>query len=80
MGNSEKSKTRMQIFVRKFQDATNWCMTDYIKCSIRAKPNHFILDIGTNDLNSNEPPDKIAKPITDLIWNLKNLMSVSRQL
>ena len=55
-------------------------MTDYIKCLIRAKPNHFILDIGTNDLNSNEPPDKIAKPITDFIWNLKNLMLVSRQL
>ena len=37
-----------------------------MKPSIRAKPNHFILHVGINDLNSNRPPDETAKNIIDL--------------
>ena len=44
----------------------------YIKPSIRARPNHFIFHVGTNDLNSNRPPDKIAKAIIDLASELKS--------
>ena len=39
---------------------------------IQAKPNHFILHVGTNDLNSNRPPDKIAIAIIDLASELKS--------
>ena len=40
--------------------------------SIRAKPNHFILHVGINDLNSNIPPDENAKVIIDLASELKS--------
>ena len=70
MGNSEKTKTRMQTFVRTFQRATNHCMADYMKPSTRVKPNHFILHVGANDLNSNRPLDKNAKTIINLASEL----------
>ena len=44
-------------------------MADYIKPSIRAKPNHFIFQV---DLNSNRPQDEIAKTIIDLASELKS--------
>ena len=47
-------------------------MTDYMEPSIRAKPNHFILHVGINDLNSNIPADEIAKVIIDLASELKS--------
>ena len=47
-------------------------MADYKKPSIRAKPKYFILHFGTNDLNSNRPPDKIANTIIDLASELKS--------
>ena len=46
-------------------------MTDYMKPTIQAKPNHFIFHVGTNDLNSNRPPDEIVKAIIDLASELK---------
>ena len=47
-------------------------MADYMKPSIRMKPNQFILHVDTNDLNSNRPPDVIAKAIIDLASELKS--------
>ena len=47
-------------------------MADYMKPSIRAKPNHFIFHVGTNDLNSKRTPDEIAKTIIDLASELKS--------
>ena len=58
--------------MRNFPGATTRCMAGYIKPSIRARPNHFIFHVGTNDLNSNRPPDKIAKAIIDLASELKS--------
>ena len=55
-----------------FPGATTQCMADYMNSSIRAKPNHFILHVGTNDLNSNRPPDEITKVIIDLASKLKS--------
>ena len=67
MGNSEKKlKPECKIFVRNFLGATTQCMADYIKLSIRAKPNQFMIHVGTNDSNSSRPPDEIAKTIIDL--------------
>ena len=73
MGNSEKTKTRMESFCEKLP-RSNYSMygSGYIKPSIRARPNHFIFHVGTNDLNSNRPPDKIAKAIIDLASELKS--------
>ena len=58
--------------MRDFPGATTQCMADYMKPSIRAKPNHFILHADTNDLNSNRPSEKIAKTIIDLASELKS--------
>ena len=56
--------------MRNFLGATTQCMTDYMKPSIRVKPNHFILHVVTNDLNSKRPPDEIAKAIIDVASEL----------
>ena len=72
----KKLKPECKIFVRNFPGATTQCMADYIKPSIRVKPNHFILHVGTNDLNSSRPPDEMAKAIIDLASELKSEKSV----
>ena len=69
---AKKLKPEWKVFVRNFPGATTRCMAGYIKPSIRARPNHFIFHVGTNDLNSNRPPDKIAKAIIDLASELKS--------
>ena len=43
-----------------------YCMKDYAKPSLRSTPNHFILHVGTNNLNSNQTSEVIAKEIVDL--------------
>ena len=47
-------------------------MVDYMQPSIRVKPKYFILHFGTNDLNSNRPPDEISNTIIDLASELKS--------
>ena len=69
---AKKLKPECKVFVRNFPGATTQSMADYMKPSIRVKPNHFILHAGTNDLNSNRPPDEIAKAIIDLALELKS--------
>ena len=44
--------------MRSFPGATAQHMADYMKPYIWAKPNHFVIHVGTNDLNSNKPPDR----------------------
>ena len=62
---AKKLKQQCKVFVRDFPGTTTQCMADYMKPSIRVKPNLFILHVETNDLNSNRPPDEIAKVIID---------------
>ena len=69
---AKKLKPECKVFVRNLPGATTQCLADYMKPSIRAKPNNFILHVGTNDLNSNRPPDKTAKAIIDLASELKS--------
>ena len=40
--------------------------------SLREHPGHFVLHIGTNDLNSNRSPELVTKSITDAGSSLKN--------
>ena len=47
-------------------------MKDHMKASMREKPDHIILQVGTNDLNSDRQPDLIVKSIVDLTITLKN--------
>ena len=46
-------------------------MKDYMKPSLRENPDHFILHVGTNDLNTGRSPELIAKSIVDLATTLK---------
>ena len=72
MGNSEKTKIRMQSFCEKLPRSSYSIYGWLDEPSIRAKPNHFIIDVGTNELNSNRPPDEIAKAIIDFALELKS--------
>ena len=47
-------------------------MKDYVKLSLKSTPNHFILHAVTNDLNSNQTSEVIAKEIADLATSLRN--------
>ena len=65
-------KSESKIYVKPFPGAKTCCMKDYVKPSLRSTPNHSILHIGTNDLNSNQTSEVIAKEIVDLAISLKN--------
>ena len=48
------------------------CFKDHMKPSLHENPDHFVLHIGTNDLNSDRSPELIAKSIADVSSSLKN--------
>ena len=58
---AKKRKPECKVFMRNF-----------MKPSIRAEPNHSILHVVTNDLNSKRPRDEIAKAIIDLASEFKS--------
>ena len=69
-----------KVYVRSFTGAKVQCMDDYKKPSIRDKPDHFIIHVGTKDLNSEVSPKSIAELIVDPEMSLKtesNDVSVS---
>ena len=66
-----KVKLKCKVYAKTFPGATIKCMADYMKPSIRAKPDHAILHIGTNDLNSNATPNEIAANIVNLAAETK---------
>ena len=47
-------KSECKIYEKSFASAKTSCMKDYVKPWLRSTPNHFILHVGTNDLNSNQ--------------------------
>lgn len=44
----------------------------HIKPSLREKPDHSVLHMGTNDLNSNRPPELIVNSIVDVASSMDN--------
>ena len=65
-------KSECKIYEKSFASAKTSCMKDYVKPWLRSTPNHFILHVGTNDLNSNQTWEVIPKEIIDLATSLKN--------
>ena len=65
-------KSECSVYVKSFPGAKTSCMRDYMKTSLRSTPNHFILNVGMNDLNSNQTSEVIAKEIVDITTSLKN--------
>ena len=47
-------------------------MNYYVKPSVRSSPDHFILQVGTNDLSSDKSSEGITKSIIDLATSIKN--------
>ena len=60
-----------KVYVKHFSGAKTKCMGDYMKSSLRENLNHFILHVGTNDLNKETSPELTAKSIVDLATMLK---------
>ena len=65
-------KSECKIYEKSFASAKTSCMKDYVKPSLRSTPNHFVLHVGTNDLNSNQTWEVIPKEIIDLATSLNN--------
>ena len=60
-----------KVYVKHCPGAKTKCMKDYIKPSQRENSDHYILQISTNDLCLDRPPELIAKSIIDLALTLK---------
>ena len=60
------------LSIPNFPGSKTRCMIDYLKSSLRENPGHFILHVGTNDLNSTRSLELIAKSIVNLAASLKN--------
>ena len=69
---ARKLKANCKVYAKAFPGATTQCMMDYMKPSIRAKSDHIILHVGTNDLQSNATPSEIAEKVTSLAWEMKS--------
>ena len=64
---------RYLVKVRSFSSAKTRCMHDHVKPTIRDfNPEHIILHVGTNDLNSEKTASQIANSIIELALSLKN--------
>ena len=70
VGMSKKIKN-CKVYLRSFPGAKVQCMDNYKKPSIRNEPDHFIVHVGTNDLNSEVPSKSIPESIVDLTMSLK---------
>ena len=66
-----KKLENCKVNVKSFSGSKVRCMKDHINPSMREKPDHTIMHVGSNDLNSDRPSDLIAKPIFDLTITLK---------
>ena len=67
-----KSLDNCKVYIKDFPGARVRCMQDYARPTIRENPDHIILHVGTNDLTTNIPPEKVAKSIIDLASSLKS--------
>ena len=60
------------FIVRSFLGAKVKCMKDYVKPCIRENnPEYVILHVGTNELNSELTPERIAKSVIDVGKNIQ---------
>ena len=64
--------TNQKVYVRSFTGAKVKCMKDYVKpCIGENDPDHVIMHVGTNEMNSELPPERIAKSVIDVAKNVK---------
>ena len=66
-----KLPSKCKVYVRDFPGIKMRGMKGYLKPALRENSDHFILQVGTNDLNSERSPELIAKLIDDLTASRK---------
>ena len=66
-----KKLPNCKVYAKSFSGAKVRCMKDYLKPSLRQNPDHVVLHVGTNDLDSDKDPELIAKSIVDLASTVK---------
>ena len=66
-----KKLPNCKVYAKSFSGAKVRCMKDYLKPSLRQNPDHVVLHVGTNDLDSDKDPELIAKSIVDLARTVK---------
>ena len=65
--------TDIKVYIRSFLGAKVKCMKDYVKPCLRENDSkNVILHVGTNDLNSELSPERIAKSIVDVAKNIQS--------
>ena len=69
---SKRTQSNCKIYMKTFSRAIVLCIKDYMKPSLRNRPDHFILLVRTNDLSSEKSFIEIAEPIINLACRLKN--------
>ena len=48
---SKRLQSDCKVYVKQFSGAKTKCMKDYTKPPLQENPDHFILHVGTHDLN-----------------------------
>ena len=66
-----KKLRNANVYARHFTGAKARCMKDHIKPTLRGT-DHIVLNVGTNDLVSDRPPDLTATSIVDVASSMKN--------
>ena len=61
-----------KVYVKDFPGARVRCMQDYVRSTIRENPEHIIVHVGTSDLKTNIPTEKVAESIINLASSLKS--------
>ena len=69
-GSSKSLQSDCKVYLKQFSGARTKCMKDYMKSLSRENPDHFMLHVGTNDLNTEIFPELMAKSIVDLAKTL----------
>ena len=55
-----------KVYVKQFSDARTKCVKDYMKPSLGENPDHFVLHVSPDDLNTVRSAELIAKSILTL--------------
>ena len=72
---SKRLQSECKVYVKQFSDARAKFKKGYMKPLLRKNYDHFILHVGTTDLNMEISPELIAKSIVGLATTLKGKFS-----
>ena len=63
---------KSKVYVKDLPGARVRCIQHYVRPTIKENPDHIIIHVGTNDLTTNIPPEKVAESVIDLASSLKS--------